>query len=729
MENKEFHYKKALPVWGKDYAKEKNVTISFSASVDYEKDAPAILYASAACSFTAFVNGKLITHGPARTAHGFFRVDEIDLAPHLKGGENSIVIRVTGYNVDSFAYLDQAPFFCSEIAVGDRIVAATGVSGFSAHLMTEKVQRVQRYSYQRPFVEVYRLAPGAFSYESDASAPEIALEEVGERCFLTRSAPYGDYIRIYPKAQVGGGSVAYSEKETYYNNRSISSITETDEQFLPDPNKDGLITFCSKGFRTENLEFTSFREVGMMDFIPEETTAQELSSITLPRDRYVDLDLGANETGLFSFEIEAHDECDLFLLFDEVMKNGALNPFRIKSAANIFALTMKPGRYTVVSAEPYTGKYLRLVAKGGAVTVKDLHVIEIAFPMSEIRVNFKGDDAQMKRIYDAAIRTFRANTVDIYMDCPSRERAGWLCDSFFTSRVEKLLTGRSAVELDFLEAFILRDTFPTIPDKMLPMCYPSDHKKGEFIPNWAMWYVLELREYLNRTGDRAFIDRARHTVLHLTEWFAPFENEDVLLEKLDGWVFVEWSMANKLVQDVSYASNMLYASFLDAVGELYGLPEMTVKAERIRDVIRKTAIFNGYFCDNAVRDEDGKLVLSGECTEACQYYAFFTGVATPESHPELWETLVNDFGFDRRTTKKHPEIHFANAFIGNYLRLELLARYGYTDMLERNIRDYFTYMAEQTGTLWEYEQDNKSCNHGFASHVLYWMDLLGYIER
>lgn len=264
---------------------------------------------------------------------------------------------------------------------------------------------------------------------------------------------------------------------------------------------------------------------------------------------------------------------------------------------------------------------------------------------------------------------------------------------------------------------------------MLPMCYPSDHKKGEFIPNWAMWYVLELREYLNRTGDRAFIDRARHTVLRLTEWFAPFENEDGLLEKLDGWVFVEWSMANKLVQDVSYASNMLYASFLDAVGELYGLPEITVKAERIRDVIRKTAIFNGYFCDNAVRDEDGKLVLSGECTEACQYYAFFTGVATPESHPELWETLVNDFGFDRRTTKKHPEIHFANAFIGNYLRLELLARYGYTDMLERNIRDYFTYMAEQTGTLWEYEQDNKSCNHGFASHVLYWMDLLGYIER
>ena len=104
-------------------------------------------------------------------------------------------------------------------------------------------------------------------------------------------------------------------------------------------------------------------------------------------------------------------------------------------------------------------------------------------------------------------------------------------------------------------------------------------------------------------------------------------------------------------------------------------------------------------------------------------------MATPESHPELWNTLVRDFGFDRRETKKYPEIHFANAFIGNYLRLDLLRRFGYREMLESNIRDYFTSMAKETGTLWEYEDNKKSCNHGFASHVLHWMEYLGYIER
>ena len=438
--------------------------------------------------------------------------------------------------------------------------------------------------------------------------------------------------------------------------------------------------------------------------------------------------MGANETGLFAFDVEFHTPGELYLLFDEVMPEGKMNPFRIGSS-NIFMLTALPGTYRIVSAEPYVLQFLRLVSKGGSCTVRDLHLVEIAFPMSKITAKLKTDDESLRKVFDAAVRTFRANTVDIYMDCPSRERAGWLCDSFFTSRVEKTLSGASAVEQDFLEAFILRESFPAMPKGMLPMCYPSDHNSGNYIPNWAMWYVVELREYLYRTGDRAFIDRARPTVERLYDWFKPFENDLGLLEKLKGWVFVEWSRANDLVQDVSFATNMLYATFLDVIAELYDRPAEKEKAEKLRETIRRASMYHGFFCDNAVRNAEGKLVLSGECTESCQYYAFFCDVATPETYPELWKTLVEDFGFDRRTTKKHPEIHFANAFIGNYLRLDLLRRYGYNELLQSNILDYFTYMAERTGTLWEYEQDKKSLNHGFASHVLYWMEHLGLVER
>ena len=113
-----------------------------------------------------------------------------------------------------------------------------------------------------------------------------------------------------------------------------------------------------------------------------------------------------------------------------------------------------------------------------------------------------------------------------------------------------------------------------------------------------------------------------------------------------------------------------------------------------------------------------------ECTEVCQYYAFFFGAATAETHPELLKILIEDFGPNRSETGAWPEIHPANAFIGNYLRLDILMQLGYYDTVRKNIEGYFLYMAERTGTLWENIGETASCIHGFASYVLYWLDQL-----
>ena len=88
--------------------------------------------------------------------------------------------------------------------------------------------------------------------------------------------------------------------------------------------------------------------------------------------------------------------------------------------------------------------------------------------------------------------------------------------------------------------------FAHLPDGMLPMCYPADHNDGVFIPNWALWFVVELEEYLARSGDRETVDALRPRVLRLFDYFKKFRNEDGLLEKLESWVFVEWSAANSL---------------------------------------------------------------------------------------------------------------------------------------------------------------------------------------
>ena len=105
------------------------------------------------------------------------------------------------------------------------------------------------------------------------------------------------------------------------------------------------------------------------------------------------------------------------------------------------------------------------------------------------------------------------------MDCPSRERAGWLCDSFFTARGAADLCGNTPVERNFFENFLLPERFAHLPDGMLPMCYPADHNDGVFIPNWALWFVVQLEEYLRRSGDRQMVEPLRPRVLSLFEYF------------------------------------------------------------------------------------------------------------------------------------------------------------------------------------------------------------------
>lgn len=163
---------------------------------------------------------------------------------------------------------------------------------------------------------------------------------------------------------------------------------------------------------------------------------------------------------------------------------------------------------------------------------------------------------------------------------------------------------------------------------------------------------------------------------------------------------------------------MLYVGMLSAAAKLYNDESLIIKAEKIKEYIRKRSYKNGFFTDQEVR-KNGSLVNSGKSTEVCQYYAFFFDIATRELYPELFETLVESFGPDRKMKNLYNEIYEANAFVGNYLRLDILLRYGYTKKVLENVEGYFYYMAERTGTLWENVSENASCNHGFASHVAY----------
>jgi alpha-L-rhamnosidase len=696
-----------------------NLSVGFSVRFDAPQSGAAQLTIAAASIYRARINGQFLACGPARGPHGFYRVDRWDITDKLKPGVNVVAIEVAGYNSNSYYLLDQPSFLQAEVTCGDQVLASTAGEGarFEAVILDHRVQKVQRYSFQRPFIEVYQLAPGWDAWQSDAAArptPAATAVQAGKR-LLPRRVLDPSFTLRSPVAFGPHGAIERLESvPRVWRDRSLTNVGPE-----------------LKGFPEDQLAVVPTVEAQQYRSLAQSQTWQPYAreaSLDLDTHTYQLADLGTNLTGFFGARIECLRPARLWLMFDEILSDDGDVNWRRLGCCNIIEFQLQPGSYAVESIEPYTARYLKLMCLQGECRVENLYLREYAYP-EVTAAKFQASDERLNKLFAAGVQTFRQNSLDIFMDCPSRERAGWLCDSFFTARVEHDLADVSRVEHNFIENFLLPERFKQLPDGMLPMCYPADHDNGNFIPNWAMWFVIQLEEYLARSGDHATVDALRPKIMRLLEYFEPFENADGLLERLEKWVFVEWSAANQFVQDVNYPSNMLYAGTLAAAGRMYERPDLLTKAETIRETIRRQSFDGQFFVDNAVR-ANGQLQVTRNRSEVCQYFAFFFDVASPDSHRELWTRLCERFGPDRKDTKAFAEVHLANSFIGNMLRLELLSRAGrHQQILDESIA-YLLYMADRTGTLWEHTGTQASCNHGFASHIVHtlYRDVLG-IDR
>ena len=98
--NKPSQFMEAVPVWAEGMSDVMNLTVEFRAVI--EKKSEVKLTCAAASVYNVYINGEFAAAGPARAAHGFYRVDSINIGDFLKNGENCVSVRVAGYNVNSF---------------------------------------------------------------------------------------------------------------------------------------------------------------------------------------------------------------------------------------------------------------------------------------------------------------------------------------------------------------------------------------------------------------------------------------------------------------------------------------------------------------------------------------------------------------------------------------------------------------------------------------------------
>jgi alpha-L-rhamnosidase len=283
-------FRSARPIWPKGRATEMNLFVGFRAAITPPANAKVVLRVAASTLYRAHVNGRFVAHGPARGPHGHYRVDEWDITGALGAGGNTVSLEVAGYNVNSYYLLDQPSFLQAEVLAGDTVLASTAGEGtrFDAAMLDDRVQKVQRYSFQRPFVEVYRLSPGFDRWRQEASAPFAAVEtEVLEaRQLLPRRVPVPEFAIARPVSHVSGGRVLkLPTVERLWKDRALVNIGPT-----------------LKGYPEAELDTVLSTELQLLASVPEAPVSRPWTAgdtMVLSAGGYRILDLGRNLTGFW----------------------------------------------------------------------------------------------------------------------------------------------------------------------------------------------------------------------------------------------------------------------------------------------------------------------------------------------------------------------------------------------------------------------------------------------
>ena len=412
------------------------------------KGAADAIFLAAADFYRVFLDGKFVSYGPNRTAAGFARPRRIPL-----NGARKIEVVVSSYHVSCYCCDRQLPYFGAQVLNEGRVVAES--EDFSCFYSDERREDVPRYTFQRGFVEVY-----------DMRAVKIKplVPYRVEAPMLLQEAPDRSDYALERFALRGEAGPVFDEV-----------VTPMWEQHPALHTPEGYFSVSK-------------------DFLEEVREGYAVFDYALP----------CSEAGFLKLSVRARSEVRIFAVFDEFLPNGKW-VFGRSSCYDLISWALPAGEREVTAAEPYVMKYLRLFVKGDA-DVRPEFICQRR--QGAFLTRPKTQDEKCRAVLAAAEKTFRHNAVDIFTDCPGRERAGWLCDSYFTGKAEYYFTGKNEVEHDFLENYILAET-EELEAGMLPECFPAQFNDHGFIPNWAMWFVIELFEYVQRTGDSELAEKAK----------------------------------------------------------------------------------------------------------------------------------------------------------------------------------------------------------------------------
>jgi alpha-L-rhamnosidase len=488
---------------GRDYG-----VFYFRKSIDLAaKPTSFIVNVSADNRYKLYVNGTLVSVGPARGDTYYWNYEKIDLAPYLIAGKNT---------VSAIVWNEAELRPEAQISLRTAFILQGGTANEEL-LNTNSTWKCIRD-------KAYQPVTGGVGYPTYYVAGPGEMVDQSKTLKGYMTAGFDD--SAWPNAGTMEHGKPKGMADAFGWMLVPSSLPQMERTYQRIPvlrKADGVSAPAS--FPATKTAIT----------IPANTTATLLLDQTYLTNAYLTLNFSKGKgAGISLTYAEA--------MFDNLKKyhsrKGNRNDIEGKDFAGRKDSLIADGSdgQTFTTLYWRTYRYIRLIVqtKDEPLVIDDIYGTSTGYPF-QLNAKLKTDDPEMQKMLEIGWRTARMDAIETYMDCPYYEQLQYIGDGRIQMMVSYYNSGDDRLARN---AINLMDQ-SRIAEGLTLSRHPS--YSPQIISTFSLWYIGVLHDYWMYRPDSNFVKEKLQGARTVLDFFSKYQQAGGSLKNTPYWTFVDWA--------------------------------------------------------------------------------------------------------------------------------------------------------------------------------------------
>ena len=630
-----------------------------------------VVHVSADNRYKLFVNGVLVSLGPARSDIYNWAFETVDIAPQLRSGRNTIAAVVwyfAGYAPVAQMSFNRTGFIVQGNGAAEKIVNTDP---------TWKGMRNESYSPLTVDLRTYFVVGPGDRIEASKYPWGWELPEFDD-------SSWSDAQQV----RAGAGKGARDAPGWQLTPRNIPLVELANERIPALRKTEGMSAPAGFPEKAGNYTIPASSQVSLLVDQTWLTTAY--LNLLFSKGKGAEITIRYAESLFVQPPVEKGNRDQIegkvfFGYFDQIVADGG-------ERRNFTSLWWRTYRYI----------QLDIKTSGEPLVLHDMYGTYTGYPF-QLASKFSAPEMPvLDKILSVGWRTLRLCAHETYMDCPYYEQLQYFGDT----RIQAMATLYNVHDDRLVRSAIDHGRQSIIADGITMSRYPSN--LHQFIPSFSVWWIGTIYDYWMYRGDDAFVAKNLPFMRMVLDYYEQHLRNDASLSYIPYWFFTDWTFKTRgepprMTDGRSSIQDLHFLLGLQMAGEMERSFGMSAFADKYKQIAaRIKAGFKAKYWD-ANRKLFADTPEKTSFSQHANILAILTNVVEGKDAKALMERLLQD--------KDLTEVSIYFRYYLNMALDKVGMGNNYLDMLDI----WHTHLANGLTTWAEKPEPSRSDCHAWGS--------------